>query len=81
MQTVLRSQQCLIIYTALFNFLICFNTTYLLQPSDVGRETLPSLFTKAESEFKHDVLVEGRIEAVAPPFLNSCVSSEQSEER
>lgn len=55
--------------------------TYLLQPSDVGRETLPSLFTKAESEFKREVLVEGRIEAVAPPFLVSCVSSEQSEER
>ena len=54
--------------------------TYLLQPSDVGRETLPSLFTKAESEFKCEVLVEGRIEILAPNFLISCVSSEQSEE-
>ena len=54
--------------------------TYLLQPSDVGRETLPSLFTKAGSEFKCEVLVEGKIEALAPNFLIACVS-EQSEER
>lgn len=54
--------------------------TYLLQPSDVGRETLPSLFAKAGSEFKWEVLVEGKIEALAPNFLIACVS-EQSEER